>query len=148
MKPEVSDILIQSAMRLMSEIAPALGAGYGQGSAGTMAVLMMLAAQEFERGADIRAAENADFRAVFRECIAAVGDTALREALEKAAQETDASLAISQLNRANEELRRLMIALHAHVELRDGAEARHAERRIWTALRASAERRIAPLAHS
>ena len=54
----------------------------------------------------------------------------------------DASRAISALNNANYDLRRLLIELQTHVETLPGAVAREAESRIWSLLKASAERRL------
>jgi len=59
-----------------------------------------------------------------------------------AAATKDTSLAISALNAANAELRRLLIALQVHVEdLRDRA----AQKRIWDALNTIASRRVVSL---
>jgi hypothetical protein len=145
MKPEADQVLNMSAMQLLTQILPQLPAGYAQGTASLIAVLSMMAAQEYERGADIRAAENADMRALFREVAPLVEDAVSKRKLNDAAETTDASLAISALDAANSELRRLLIELQTRVETLPGAAAREAERRIWTVLKASAARRLVRL---
>ena len=145
MKPEADTVLSQSAYRLLFEIAPSMPAGYGQGTVSLIAVLNLMAAQEYERGAEIRAAENGDMRALFGETVDLVRDVVLREKLKEAALSHDTSLRISDLNAENEKLRSLLIALHAHVEELDGEAARQAERVIWTVLKASAARRLVTL---
>jgi hypothetical protein len=142
MKPEAGDILATAADQLMGQIAPNLNAHYLQGSLAVQALLMKFAAREYERGADIRAAENADMRALFAELAPKIDDAALRAKLEAAAMTKDMSLTISALNAANGELRRLLIALQIHMEdIGDHA----AQKRIWDALNATVARRLVSL---
>ena len=139
MKPGVDQILNTSAMQLMANVAPQLPAGYAQSSASLLGFMMMLSAQEYDRAADIRAAENADIRALFAEIAGAVKDAALKTKLEAAAKTEDGSLKISALDTANYKMRRLLIEAQAHVESQ-GSPA--AEKKIWTVLRAAADRRV------
>jgi hypothetical protein len=142
MKPEVDQILRFSAGQLMTGLAPSLPAGYSQGTAALIGFMMLLAAQEYDRGADIRAAENADIRDLFAELSGQVRDAALREKLKAASETKDASLAISALDTANYELRRVLIALHEHVEAQSDKAA---AKRVWAVLKAMADRRfVAP----
>jgi hypothetical protein len=142
MKPDAQDILNKSADQLMGQLAPALNAQYSQGAAAVMALLLKFAAKEYERGADIRAAENAEIRALFAELAPRVGDAALHKLVDDAAATVDTSLAISALNSANCDLRRAMIALQIWVEDNGSREDRQ---RIWSVLKASADRRIVSL---
>lgn len=142
MTPEANDILEKSASQLMGQLAPQLAASYAQGSAALLALLMKFAAREYERGADIRAAENADMRALFAELAPSVRDVSLKARLKAAADKRDLSLAISALNAANNDLRRLLIELQVHVE---GIGAHAAEKRIWGSLKAMASRRAVSL---
>ena len=140
MKPEVDQILNLSAQQLMGTLAPLLPTGYAQGAAALTSFMLILSAEEYDRAADSRAADNADIRALFRELAPRIGDAALKTKLEAAAASRDPSLKISALDEANYDLRRLLIALHTHVEtLKD---SRDAEKRIWNVLKASAERRV------
>jgi hypothetical protein len=145
MKPEADQVLNMSAMQLLTQILPQLPAGYTQGTTSLVAVLSMMAAQEYERGADIRAAENADIRMLFRDIASLVEDAVLNRRLRDAAETNDASLAISSLDIANYELRRLLIELHTHIEELPSAAARAAEHRTWAVLKAAAERRLVRL---
>jgi hypothetical protein len=75
-----------------------------------------------------------------------VDDTDLQKRLAAAANSSDASLLISQLEQSNDALRALLIELHAHVETLTGAQARALEDAIWRELSASTERRKLSLA--
>ena len=142
MKPEADQVLNTSAFQLLMNVAPLLPSGYPQGTASLIAMLSMMAAQEYERGADIRAAENNDMRRLFADVAAVTADESLEARLREAAETKDASLAISALDAANYELRRVLTELQTHVEQRPGEDARDAERRIWAVLKASADRRL------
>lgn len=142
MKPEVDQILGLSAQQMIGALAPLLPAGYPQGSASLLGFMMMLSAQEYERGADIRAAENRDMRQLFRAAAAELDDPELKTMVAKAGETRDASLAISALNAENTELRRVLIRLQAHAEEKG---LRALERRIWDVLKASADRRLLKL---
>jgi len=142
MKPEAGDILGTAADQLMGQIAPNLNVHYLQGSLAVQALLLKFAAREYERGADIRFAENADMRALFAELAPNIGDAGLRAQLMAAAATKDTSLAISALNAANAELRRLLIALQIHIE--DTGDSA-AQKRIWEALNTMASRRVVSL---
>ena len=140
MKPEVGQILGLSAQQLMGALAPLLPTGYAQGAAALTSFMLILSAEEYERAADIRVADNSDIRALFQEMAPRISDAALKQKLEAAAASRDPSLKISALDEVNYELRRLLIALHAHIEtLKD---SRASEKRIWAVLKASAERRV------
>ena len=142
MKPDAQDILNKSADQLMGQLAPALNAQYSQGTAAIMALLMKFVGKEYERGADIRAAENSDIRALFGELAPRVADQTLRKQLEEAAATRDTSLAISALNATNHDLRRTLIALQIWIE--DNG-MREEQKRIWTVLKAMADRRLVSL---
>lgn len=140
MKPEIDQILNLSAMKIIGEFAPAMAAQYDQGMAQVVAGLMMMAAQEYDRAAEIRVAENQDMRALFAELAARVSDAGLRGELDRAVATRDTSLRISALNETNEMLRRLLIRLHALMD-DTGADTR----RIWDVLGAMAARRTLTL---
>jgi len=137
MKPEIDQILSLSANQLMGVLSPLLPSGYPQGSAA------ILGAQEYERAAEIRASENADMRALFADAAPTIAERELKAELAKAAATSDISLKISALDAENFALRRVLIRLHVHAEERG---MRELERRIWTLLKAAAERRLLRLA--
>jgi len=142
MKPEADQILNVSADQLMAAALGGSDDAYAKGTAAIHGLLMKFVAREYERGAEIRAAENHDMRAAFAELAPIVREAGLRAVLEVAAAQRDDNLSISALNAANGELRRLLISLHAHLE---EIGARESERRIWKLLQALAARRAVSL---
>jgi hypothetical protein len=142
MNPEVDQILMLSASQMMGNLAPLLPETYAQGHAALLSFMMILSAQEYERGADMRASENADMRALFRDLASLVDDKPLRARIEAAAGTKDESLTISVLNASNAELRRVLIALQIHVEEQENHDA---QTRIWEFLKHSAARRVVKL---
>jgi hypothetical protein len=145
-KPDVPVALQKLSLSLLAEIAPAIATEYPQRSAAVAALMLQVAAEEWDRAAARRAEENAALRALFREGLAAVSDPGLRAHLAAAADGRDDDLRLSALDAANRELRGLLIALHAHIETREGEAARRVETAIWAELRRSTERRAVPLA--
>jgi hypothetical protein len=145
MKPEVDAVLQSMITKLLAEVAPAIGDGYVRSNVEVMAGILAAAAEEFDRAAAIRAEENMAIRAIFRDAIGSLPGATLRARLQAAAAEVDASLRVSDLNRANDRLRALLIELHAFVEERDEAWARRIDRAIWDELRAGANRRAISL---
>jgi hypothetical protein len=142
MKPEVDQILEISAGQLMAGVVPLLPDSYSQGSTALLSFLMLFSAQEYERGAEIRATDNAEMRAAFGALAPIVGDADLKKKLEDAATSTVSSLLISKLNQSNAHLRALLIELHIYLESQDGDDVRAGEKRIWDVLKASAARRL------
>jgi hypothetical protein len=143
MSPEGDKILLISLQRLASEIGPMLTTAFAQGQLSLTGFMMTLVAGEFERGADLRANENADIRKLFAALAPIVKDGALRGKLEAAARETDMSLKISDLDKANWALRRLLIELQTHIETL--GSAREANKKIWALLRSIGEKRAVRL---
>ena len=143
MKPDVDQILGISAGQLTGALAPLLPGTYEMGSASLLGIMMLLSAQEYDRAADIRVAENTDMRSLFRQCVSVIDDATLKSKLLHASQTRDNSLKISMLNSENVELRRVLIALQSHCEDKG---LRDIERLIWDVLKASAERRLLKLA--
>jgi hypothetical protein len=139
MKPEVDQILNTSAMQLIGAIAPQLSTSYAQSSASLLGFMMMLSAQEYDRAADVRAAENADIRALFAGIVSHMKDKALRTRLEAAANSEETSLKISALDAVNMELRKLLIEAHTHAET---LGVGNIEKKIWDTLRIAAGRRV------
>jgi hypothetical protein len=140
-KPDVGELLGGLAQTLLSEVVPLVSDEYTANSAGLIGMLLMAAVEEQERAAAWRVEENAALRSLFAAGREVVTDTALRERLETEAAGRDESLRVSDLARANETLRALLIDLHAHVETLGSDAASTLEERIWSELRLSTERR-------
>ena len=141
MKPEVGTILGLSMQKLAMGITQE-GAAFAQGTVGLLSMVLTLSAKEYERGADIRVAENREIRALFAELGPTVEDSKLRAELTRAASQTDPSLRISDLNSANYMLRRLLTRLLIDAEEHGALPA---QKRIWAVLKALAERRLVQL---
>ncbi|MBV9904146.1 MAG: hypothetical protein JO346_06145 [Alphaproteobacteria bacterium] len=141
MNPEIPTILALTMQRLAGGITEH-GAAFAQGQMGLIGMMMTLSAKEYERGAEIRVAENNDIRALFTALAPEVKDAALKAKLEAAAAGKDESLLISKLNANNYALRRLLTEAQVYAE-DNGARA--AEQRIWAVLKAMAARRLVQL---
>jgi hypothetical protein len=141
MIPPVGTVLQTLAVSLMTEIGPQVQPEYYQKTLGMLAMLLLMANDDWDRGVARRVEENAELRRIFGAAAVHVADEALRARLEEAAAQTDQSLLVSDLQRSNDELRALLIALHERVEELDTDEARRIEEEIWTELRLSTERR-------
>jgi hypothetical protein len=141
MKPDPSRFLEVAAAHLMLKTGPGIANAYEQSSVMVMAVMFSAVQEELERAAARRVAENAELRRIFSEAAPVVAAPDLRRRLEAAASGGDASLAVSDLERANCALRALLIELHAHVEELESPGARGVEQDIWRELVASTERR-------
>jgi hypothetical protein len=146
MKPDVEVTLGLIAASLLLEIAPKISDDYTQRNCALTAMLLQIAAEEWDRAAARRVEENGEMRRIFTEAAAEIEDADLRARLESASRERDESLRIADLNRANDGLRALLIELHAHVEEIDSEPARRIEAAIWRELRVSTERRAVSVA--
>lgn len=145
MKPDVGTVMQGFFGTLLGDIAPHLTAEYSMGNVGLMGMMMFMTAEEYDRAADIRAAENAEMRSLFSHAATLVADEALRAKLASAASEKEGSLRISELNARNAALAGLMVELQAHAEASDAPWASNLEARIWDHLVAATERRKLPL---
>ena len=115
MKPTPELVLNQAFAKIAMEMGPALPPGYGQGSATTTAVLLLMVAQEFDRAADLRAKENRVMRALFTDAVKGI-DGELGAKLKAVVGVRDEDLTVSGLDRVNGELKRLLIELQTHAE--------------------------------
>jgi hypothetical protein len=145
-KPEVPKVLEVLAGKLLFDVAPHVTPAYRKSSVGVSALLLGMVREEWDRAAERRSRENAALRSLFRDAAAVSTDTDLRRRLEEAAASRETSLLISDLDRANDALRALLIELHAAIELESGPDARRIENAIWRELVASTERRRLSLA--
>lgn len=141
MSPEIPTILALSMQRLAGNIGEG-GPAFAQGQVGLIGMMLTLSAKEYERGADIRVAENSELRALFGEFVGTVADAGLKAKLAAAAASKDASLRISVLNENNYALRRLLTEVMIDAEARGDARA---QQRIWAVLKTLAERRLVQL---
>ena len=146
MKPDVDLTLQLIAASLMSEVAPKISDDYTQRNSMLTAMLLQIAAEEWDRAAARRVEENGAVRRLFAEAAREIEDRELRARLEAASEEAEESVRISDLNRSSDGLRGLLIELHAHLEEIDSENARRIEAAIWEELRVSTERRAVSVA--
>lgn len=118
MKPSPELILNQAFAKIAMEMGPALPPGYGQGSATTTAVLLLMVAQEFNRAASIRKAENDAMRLLFRESAGKTGGV-LGERLKAAGDGEDSDITVAALDKSNAGLKTLLIELQIAAEDRN-----------------------------
>ncbi len=142
MIPEPNQALQVMMGTLAMEIAVSMGDDYRQANVNLLAFAAMLIAQEYDRAAEVRSVENCEMRALFGRAAGAVHDVELRARLTAAAGGSDPDLRVSQLTATNNELRRLLIELHAAVEEHEAAGV---ARWVWAFLRRAAERRAIQL---
>lgn len=121
---------------LGTRVIPALDAeNYAAGDAKSVALLLVLLAQDADRAADRLVSENAAMRGIFSDATAAAPSLAARMA--DAVRSTEADMRISTLQASHDRLTELLIELHGLVEEAD-VEINH---RIWAYLGAAAEAR-------
>ena len=144
MKPDVDLVLQGFFGTLLMDVAPHLNAEYSMGNVGIMGMMMFMTAEEHDRAAEIRVAENAEMRALFGEAARMVEDEALKTRLGEAAASRDASLRIKALDLANAALTGLLVALQTYVEASKAPWAGPLEARIWDYLVDATERRKLP----
>jgi len=141
MKPDVDQMLMSFLGPLITHVAPHLPEGYPAGSMGTMTVLMIFAAQEYERAADARMGEIDAMKEVFAEALAHLAPGPLKDAAAQAARSIPGDLKISTLNQVNDQMRRVLIDLHSHVEETPELAGGALEQAIWSVYRRMAEGR-------
>jgi|GEM_PF-1987320 len=143
MIPTTAQIMVNSSTTLMTEIAPFLPEGYGQGTAAAVAMLALFTAQEVDRAAEIRHADITEMQAIFETAVPAVSDVdaALASRLHSATKDIVVSLALSYLDERRNEYSELLIALQILVEGQNTPWAKAIEREILAYLIASSERR-------
>lgn len=144
MIPEVHEVLGMFSGNLLVNLVPRIDLEYLRKDAELMAYLLMVCAEEYNRGADIRVRENQDMRRLFRSAAQQVEDPDLEKRLHAAAECEDSSLTITDLNASNSALNTVLIELHEHVEAAADTGvpwAQDLDNRIWDHLHAAIQRR-------
>lgn len=141
MIPEPNHALQIIMGTLMMDVAPNMRDEYRQANVNLLAFAAMLIATEYDRAADVRVNENREMRELFARAAGVLEDAELRGRLATAASGSDPDLRVSQLTAANNELRRLLIELHAAVEEQGTRESALMAHEIWGFLRRASERR-------
>lgn len=137
MKPSPELVLNHAFAKIAMEMGPALPPGYGQGSATTTGVLLLMVAQEFNRAAAIRKAENDAMRSLFAEVSTRI-PAPLSDTLRMAAGGQDQDLLVPALDATNAALKKVLVELHAVADATKDMELDH---RIVRLMQTWAERR-------
>lgn len=146
MKPSLSELLGGGAMTVATGVLPLLEAHpYGRGHATIVMMLLMMAAQESEKQADVLATENTRLRALFARAAEAPLAVDLAAAVRAVAAGRDESLRVSVLQAENARLRGVLTTLHAAVEASGEAWAVALDAEIWALLRDGAAARLVQL---
>lgn len=132
--PDIGMILKKLGTTLVSEVAPALEGHYTGGKAGMAGLMAVMAGEAWDGTADRLSREIDGMKAL----LAAGGDSG-------AAEIAPASLKISDLEAARNELAERLIALQAAIEADPGEEASALNARIWGFLLAGAAERMPAL---
>jgi hypothetical protein len=140
-KPDVDLVLRVVAAKLVNEVAPAIGDAYVRSNLEVAAALLLVAAEDYDRAAEMRVEENRALRALFADRGPGVEEAALRARLLAVAQTVDANVRVSDLERSNAELRALVIELHAHADARSDAWAIETRAAVWRELTSGVARR-------
>ncbi|HEX7775787.1 MAG TPA: hypothetical protein VF449_04600 [Parvibaculum sp.] len=141
MKPDVAVVMQGFFATLLMDIAPNLNAEYSVGNASIMGLSLFVAAEEFERAAEVRVRENEEMRALFAEGATVVADKEFAGRLLDASKSKEGSLRISALNETNDALAKLLIELQVALESGKGAAVNALDGKVWDYLVAAAERR-------
>ena len=124
MTPSLPDVLVGNFLCMMDP-GPAEQQGeFMAGKVAIVAILSLLAAQEAERGAAARVAENAAIRATLAEVAGDYG-------LDLKALPSTEEITFSALDRVNAALRTALIGLHEAVEARGDTARHHAILRLY-----------------
>lgn len=140
MRPDPPIALQRIAQALVLDLASQLSDPFAQQTAGLAATIAAMLAEEWDRAAARLAEENAALRALF----AAAADLAppeLAARLRTAAAGEDSDIRVSRLQATNDELRRLLIELHAWCEGQDDPRIAAVNEAIWEELKESTRRR-------
>lgn len=122
MTPSLPDILVGNFMCMIDPPPPEQQGEFMAGKVAVVALLSLLAAQEAERGAAARVAENAAIQALLDEAAADYPTEAITGT---------GDLSISALDAANARLRQALIRLHEAVEARGDVARHHAILRLY-----------------
>jgi len=141
MKPEPQRVLFTIAGAL-GAVTAEVGSAFGQQTTGLSAALAMVLAQEWDRAASRLGEENVAITGLLERARIVVKDEVLHAKLNELVNRIPATdLRVSALQLENDEIRRMLIEIHAEVDGADGTEEELLDRLIWDELRESTRRR-------
>lgn len=142
MRPDPPKVLFALAGTLGMQVLPQVATPFGQQSVGLAATLAVILAQEWDRAAARLIEENAAVVELLFRARGLVGDVEFKGRLDVAAgQAPTTDYHVSALQAQNDDLRRLLIELHALVDSMAGETAAAFSEAIWEELKQSTRRR-------
>lgn len=144
MRPDPPIVLRGIAAALIQEVAPEVSSAFGMGTIGNSVGLLTFVAQEFDRAAARLVTENKAIVSLFRDALDGelVPDHVLSGRMQEASgRDLFADLHVSALQRLNDDLRAILVDLHAAVDRASGEAAAAFGERIWEELKESTRRR-------
>ena len=141
MKIQSDQLLRTLAAHILYKLIPDVTESYIQSSLNVIAIMMLAAAEDFDRTAAMLVEENQSLRSIFEEARDVVSNKRLEKLLENGIKEVDSDFRVSRLNKTNEKLRAILIDLHSNIESIKNEEASRIEALIWNELTAGLKRR-------
>ena len=142
MRPDPPRVLVALAGTLGMQVLPEVATPFAQQSVTLTAVLAVLLAQEWDRAASRLIEENAAVVELLSRARGLVGDVELKGRLDVAVSAPPTTdFHISALQARNDDLRRLLVDVHALVDSMAGAAAVEFSEAIWEELKESTRRR-------
>jgi len=142
MKPDTDFLLRSLASVLRTQILPLMDSKYVQSDILLITQFLLALSADYESAAFCRIEENRELRELFAEASTYVTETNLKNRLYKAINSKDVDFKISSLDKCNQELFKILIDLHAHIETLEGEEGGRIEQTIWKVLKMKIMRRL------
>ncbi len=111
-----AEVLRGAFLCLLQPLPPESVGDFLKGRIGVIGLIAFLAAQEAERGAAVRAAENEALRQLFRDVVADGDAGPLEPRLAELSRPSDGALTLESLDAANDALGAALIDLHERAE--------------------------------
>jgi hypothetical protein len=142
MRPDPPKVLFALAGTLGMQVLPQVATPFGQQSVGLAATLSVILAQEWDRAASRLIEENAAVSELLSRARAVVNDAGVKGRLDVAVSRPPTTdYRVSALQAQNDDLRRLLIEVHALVDSMAGEAAAQFSEAIWDELKESTRRR-------
>jgi len=135
MKLTTQSLLEGMAEALDERIRPMIADSFTADATRMAASVVRIAARASDEAAAIRVEENARIRGLLAQGAAMVSESTLAARLDAASKSGDPGYRISQLDRANGDLRLDLIALHSWLEDNRSPAALQLDAEIWRAMR-------------
>ena len=142
MRPDPARVLTGVMSNLMTLVLPETRTAFGQTTTGMCASLVYCVAQEFDRIVDRLLVETRVVAQILTDAAPLLQDEALRNlALDAATRTTPENYRVSTVQSLNDDIRRVLIEVHAAIEQTPGDAAAEMNERIWRELQESTQRR-------